>query len=421
MGTFKFDFMLSQLINIGLFSGLALLTLDVMGLLLYRLFFYKIQSVRNIIRFSFIASLVFFVLELLYYLSIKEIQIDFVLFRKSYPIIMILFILLISKVTVIIAFVISTVIRFFSIFKGKEKYFKTSRKKYKGLLWFVYSVFFIVSAMVFYAHLFGAYNYQIVDINLKHKELPKEFDGFHIVQISDTHLGSFSDTSKLTAAIELINSLNADLILFTGDLVNISPDEAKDFVPLFARLDANYGKFAILGNHDIGDYRRYGVPNVKESDIKKLKAIYNKMNFRLLIDEHQWIKRNGDSLLIVGVNNWGEPPFKKYGNLKKAMDGVNDKVSFSVLLSHDPTHWKAEVAEETNIQLTLSGHTHAMQFGINTKWLKWSPIQYKYEHWSGLYQQGQQYLYVNKGLGFIGFPGRLGMNPEITSIKLYCD
>jgi len=248
--------------------------------------------------------------------------------------------------------------------------------------------------------------------------LPKSFDKLRIVHISDLHLGSFNFRYEiLDRAVKLINELEPDFIFFTGDLVNNFAWELKGWTEVMNNLEATQGKYAVLGNHDYGDYSEWKTPDKKKSNLESIKYFYKKIGFKLLMNESNIIEIKEDKIAILGVENWGNPPFKQYGDLKKAMEDV-EGIPFKILLSHDPTHWSEEVVKNTNISLTLSGHTHGMQAGINLKNKKWSPIKYKYKHWAGLHKQDNQYLYVNRGLGWLGFPGRLGMRPEITLLEI---
>ena len=248
--------------------------------------------------------------------------------------------------------------------------------------------------------------------------LPIAFDGLRIVQLSDLHLGSFNFAyKKLNSAIEKINNLKPDYIFITGDLVNNYAWELTGWDEVFKRLEAKEGKYAVLGNHDYGDYSQWETAKEKQDNFEKIKQFFPLINFKLLLNEAEIISKNDQQIAIVGVENWGKPPFKQYGDLQQASKNVKH-VPFKILLSHDPTHWSEEVKDKIDITLMLAGHTHGMQAGFQYKNLKWSPIKYKFKHWAGLYQHKSQYLYVNRGLGWLGFPGRIGMRPEITLIEL---
>jgi len=214
----------------------------------------------------------------------------------------------------------------------------------------------------------------------------------------------------------MINHLEPDFIFFTGDLVNNCSWELDNWDSVLKKLTAKKGKYAVLGNHDYGDYKKWESEDLKIRNFEEIKHFYKKIDFILLLNNADIIDEDGAKIGIVGVENWGNPPFKQYGDLNKSLKNVTN-IPFKILLSHDPSHWSKEVIEKTDITLTLSGHTHGMQAGINLKNKKWSPIKYKYKHWAGLYENNDQYLYVNRGLGWLGFPGRLGMRPEITLIE----
>ncbi|MDD3723344.1 MAG: metallophosphoesterase [Lutibacter sp.] len=263
------------------------------------------------------------------------------------------------------------------------------------------------------------YRFKIHRIKINIKDLPSSFEGLRIVHISDLHLGSFNSRYHiLDRAVKIINQLEPDFIFFTGDLVNNHAWELKGWQTVLKKLNAKMGKYAVLGNHDYGDYSDWKSEERKRANFETIKYFYKKINFKLLLNEAVSIEKDGQKIAIVGVENWGNPPFKQYGDLKMALKSIAE-IPFKILLSHDPSHWNEEVTDKTTIALTLSGHTHGMQAGINIKSKNWSPIQYKYKQWAGLYKNLNQYLYVTRGLGWMGFPGRLGMRPEITLIELY--
>ena len=265
----------------------------------------------------------------------------------------------------------------------------------------------------------GKYQYTVEKVVLTFKDLPKTFDGFKLVQISDIHAGSFDNKEKVMAGIQKINELNADMVCFTGDLVNAQKEEIDPYIAIFSEIKAKYGKFAILGNHDYyGDYNRNNA-DAEKAYFDDFFLKYKEMGFDLLNNENRLISINNESIQLVGVENWGAGRwFPKKGDLDIATSGVADD-QFSILMSHDPTHWDEKVLQhKKHIHLTLSGHTHGFQFGFQMPGFKWSPAQYRYKKWLGLYQDGEKYLYVNRGFGFLGFPGRVGMWPEITLIEL---
>jgi len=264
----------------------------------------------------------------------------------------------------------------------------------------------------------GRYNFIIRRTNLSYPNLPKEFDGFKIAQISDFHLGSFDDNvEKVEEVVSLVNSQNPDLIVFTGDLVNNIASEVDPFIKTLSKLRAKYGEFSILGNHDYGEYVHWNSTEDKEENIDQLIKKEEKIGFKMLLNSSSKIKIGSSSISIVGVENWGLPPFPQYGKLEKVLENIDDS-EFKILLSHDPTHWDAEVVGKTNIDLTLSGHTHGAQFGVEIPGWRWSPVNLRYKQWGGIYKKNKQALNVNTGIGFIGFPGRIGMPPEVGVITL---
>lgn len=278
----------------------------------------------------------------------------------------------------------------------------------------------ILAAVPFTAVLYGVTKgrrtFNVAHVPVKSDKLPAGFHGLRVVQISDMHLGSYGgDLAIVRNGIDLINREEPDLILFTGDLVNDFAEEAEPFIAEVGRLKARMGKFSILGNHDYSDYANWADPVAKAANLERLKAIHAEMGFRLMLDEHLPLERNGDRIGLLGVQNWGHR-FQQYGDLAKTMRGT-EVFPYRLLMSHDPTHWDHKVLG-TGIDLTLSGHTHGAQFGVKIGGTTYSPAQWAYKHWAGLYNEGDQQLYVNRGFGFIGFPGRVGMPPEITVLEL---
>ena len=273
-------------------------------------------------------------------------------------------------------------------------------------------------SVILYGTFKAIYRFKVYRHVISLDKLPKSFHGLKIVQISDLHLGSFNYAyNKLESAIRIINNLKPDYIVITGDLVNNYAWELKGWDKVFKQLKAKKGKFAILGNHDYGDYSEWKSSKEKQKNFELIQYFFKKIDFKLLMNETKIISKNDEEIALIGVENWGKPPFKQYGDLEKALENVKD-IPFKILLSHDPTHWTEEVIDKTDISLMLAGHTHGMQAGFQYKNLKWSPIKYKFQHWAGLYQHKDQYLYVNRGLGWLGFPARIGMRPEITLIEL---
>ncbi len=263
----------------------------------------------------------------------------------------------------------------------------------------------------------GKYHYKVHRKVIYFKELPEEFDGFTITQISDIHSGSFDNKFAVERGINLINAQKSDLFVFTGDMVNNKAEEISPYIDIFKKIEAPFGKFSILGNHDYGDYVSWNSIEEKQHNLNKLKGYHKEINFRLLLDESVSIKKNGQEIILAGVENWGLG-FGQRGNLKKALAKVHP-ASFKILLSHDPSHLDAEVKNNPmRIDISLAGHTHGMQFGFEAFGFKWSPVKYRYKNWAGLFEENGRYLYVNRGFGFIGFSGRVGIWPEITVLEL---
>ncbi len=265
----------------------------------------------------------------------------------------------------------------------------------------------------------GKYRYKVLKYELSFEDLPEAFDGYKITQISDIHSGSFDNATKIQYGIDLINQQASDAIFFTGDMVNNKASEMEPWKEMFGSLHAADGKFSVLGNHDYGDYVAWNSEAEKEANLNRLKSIQKEMGFDLILNEHRYLEKDGQRLALVGVENWGQGGFKKAGDLNKAISGVGSE-DFKILLSHDPSHWEFQVKDHPqHFHLTLSGHTHGMQFGIEIPgWIKWSPVKWRYTYWAGIYESMGQYINVNRGFGFLGYPGRVGIWPEITVITL---
>ena len=303
----------------------------------------------------------------------------------------------------------------FKYFTAKENYFPERRKFISTTALAAAGIF---SALAIDGIIFGKYRHTVRKVKLRFKNLPENFKGYKILQISDVHSGSFFNPQKLQKAIDLINEQDADVVLFTGDMVNNYADEFKPFIPLFKSIKAKDGKFSILGNHDYGDYGAWNSREEKAQNIPTLKNYQAEAGFKMLRNENIALEKNGEKIYLLGVENWGIKPFPQYGDLDKALVGVPEN-AIKVLMSHDPTHFDEVVKKhKTHVHLTLSGHTHGMQFGLDLKNIKWSPVKFKYKKWADLYESEGKYLYVNRGFGVIAYPGRVGINPEITVIEL---
>ncbi len=273
-------------------------------------------------------------------------------------------------------------------------------------------------ASFIYGIIQGKYNYKVLKYQLSFKDLPDAFDGFTITQISDIHSGSFTNKEKIKYGVDLINQQKSDIMLFTGDIVNNKADEMDNWMDVFDKLEAKEGKYSILGNHDYGDYMDWKNPQDKIDNFQKVKDIHKKIGFDLLLDEHRYLEKDGQKIALLGVENWGKG-FNQAGDLKKASKNIK-KEDFKILMSHDPSHWEEIVKKDDfNYHLTLSGHTHGLQMGIEIPgWLKWSPSQFVYKQWAGLYEEAGRFINVNRGFGYHAFPGRVGIWPEITVIEL---
>ncbi|UPQ80146.1 metallophosphoesterase [Flavobacterium azooxidireducens] len=288
---------------------------------------------------------------------------------------------------------------------------------------FVSQIALGVAAVPFLSLLYGMtkgkYNFKVIKQTLFFNDLPDSFDGTTITHISDIHSGSFDDSEKIQYAVDLINEQNSDMVLFTGDIVNTHATEMNPWIDTFKKIhNPKFGKFSVLGNHDYGEYIDWPTQKEKEDNFEAIKDIHRQIDFKLLMNENVKLKNGTDEIAVVGVENWGKS-FKKAGDLVKASNGLNQK-DFKILMSHDPSHWEYEVKNhEQNFHLTLSGHTHGLQFGIEIPgFIKWSPVQYVYKQWAGLYENLGRYVYVNRGFGFHAYPGRVGIWPEITVIEL---
>ncbi|MGZ5263199.1 MAG: metallophosphoesterase, partial [Kaistella sp.] len=328
-------------------------------------------------------------------------------------------IFLVPKLFIVLLLAMEDIARFFNylftFFVKPETYFP-ERRKFVSIIGLAVAGAF--SAMIIDGIVFGKYRHRVRRVKLKIAGLPDSFKGYKIIQISDIHSGSFFNPEKLQKAIDLINEQDADLVLCTGDIVNNFASEFKPFIPMFASIRAKDGKLSVLGNHDYGEYAEWKSKEEKAQNVPTLIQYQKEAGFEMLRNEHRFIEKNGEKLYILGVENWGLKPFPQYGDLNKAALGVPAEAA-KILMSHDPTHFDEVVKNHpANVQLTLSGHTHGMQFGIDLKNVRWSPVQYRYKKWADLYESQGKYLYVNRGFGVIAFPGRVGIEPEITLFEL---
>jgi predicted MPP superfamily phosphohydrolase len=302
-------------------------------------------------------------------------------------------------------------------FTSKEAFDMSSRRK------FISQIALGLAAIPFTSLLYGMYKgkykFRVLEYVLYFEDLPEAFDGYRITQISDIHSGSFDNFEKIKYGVDLVNEQKSDVILFTGDLVNNKASEMTPWKDLFGTLKAKDGVFSVLGNHDYGDYVDWDSPAAKEKNLDDLKQMQKEMGYDLLLNESRFIEREGQRIALVGVENWGKGGFKKSGDLRKASEHI-DLNDFKILMSHDPSHWEEQVIhDDYHYHLTLSGHTHGMQFGIEIPgWIKWSPVKWRYKHWAGIYKELGQYINVNRGFGFLAYPGRVGIWPEVSVITL---
>lgn len=331
-------------------------------------------------------------------------------------------ILLVFKLVTVIFLFSEDIFRFlfaaYNKFFGGDKVFNMpDRRKFISTL--ALGIAAIPFGALLYGMYKGKYNFKVLKYDLEYDDLPNSFDGYQITQISDVHSGSFDNREKIEYAINLINEQKSDVLLFTGDMVNNKAEEMYPWKDLFSTLEAKDGKFSVLGNHDYGDYVQWPSKEAKEENLKELKKIQKEMGFHLLLNDSKYITKGEDKIALVGVENWGKGGFKKAGDLHEAASKINNN-DFKILMSHDPSHWEQKVIKDPyHYHLTLSGHTHGMQFGIEIPgWIKWSPVKWRYTYWAGIYKQAGQFINVNRGFGFLGYPGRVGIWPEITVITL---
>ena len=273
-------------------------------------------------------------------------------------------------------------------------------------------------ASLLYGMFRGKYNFKVLTYELEYDDLPEAFEGFKITQISDIHSGSFDNPKKVQYGVDLVNAQGSDVVFFTGDLVNNKAEEILPWIETFKKINAKHGVYSVLGNHDYGDYMRWESPEAKKKNMQELEKAQKQMGWDLLLNQSRFIEKDGQRIAVIGVENWGSG-FKQVGDLNKALADVSEK-DFKILMSHDPSHWEAEVLPHPfKIHLTLSGHTHGMQFGIEIPgWIKWSPVKWRYKQWAGVYQESDQRLNVNRGFGYLAYPGRVGIWPEVTVITL---
>jgi uncharacterized protein len=397
------------------YSFFTIVLLCITLILVDVLAFNGLQSIIHFTSFSYLKGIInflfwFFTFGLITAIIIFKIRLDRIPLQRRNLLLTSLYGLTISSFFPKLIFVVVvTILNYFKFFISGEQ---SLILPIIGLVAGFFPFFIII-----YGIFRTLYRFKTYYVKVEFETLPKAFNNLRIVHISDLHLGSFNYRYHiLERAIKSINELEPDLIFFTGDLVNNYAWELKGWDKVLKQLNSKIGKFSVLGNHDYGDYSRWRSESDKHKNFEHIKEFHNKIGFTLLLNDAKIIELENEQIAVVGVENWGKPPFKKYGKLKKSLQDADD-VTFKMLLSHDPSHWTEEVLGKTDIAITFSGHTHGMQMGFHLKNRKWSPIKYKYKQWGGLYKEGNQYLYVNRGLGWLGFPGRIGMRPEITFLE----
>lgn len=388
--------------------------------------FYVLQALKTITKqpwwsWIYIAISLAVMLNFIYQFSIGEETGRVLSITKSYAFGFLLTMLTFNIITILFLFS-EDIYRFiagaYQKMYGEEKQFGLpARRRFLSLL--ALGVAAVPFGALLYGMYKGKYNFKVLKYDLEFEDLPDSFDGYQITQISDIHSGSFDDRKKIEYAVNLINQQKSDVLLFTGDMVNNMTSEMEPWADLFSALHAKDGKFSVLGNHDYGDYIPWDTEELKQQNLEDLKTLQKEMGFDLLLNEHRYLQKGDDKIALVGVENWGKGGFKKAGDLKKAASQINAD-DFKILMSHDPSHWEMEVIKDAyHYHLTLSGHTHGMQFGIEIPgWIKWSPVKWRYPYWAGIYKEMGQFINVNRGFGFLGYPGRVGIWPEITVITL---
>ncbi|MDO5972469.1 metallophosphoesterase [Flavivirga aquimarina] len=389
--------------------------------------FYTLQSFRVIIKNNIITYVyIFFSLVVLgnfFYQILTFDRSNGIPFKFSLAL-SLLVLFYVPKIVVAVTLLGEDIFRF--IVYINENYIKTAntegvalQNRRKFISQIALGLAAIPFASILYGVIKGKYNYKVLKYTLHFEDLPETFDGYKLTQISDIHSGSFDNINKVEYAVDLINEQQSDVILFTGDMVNNKAEELIPYKEIFGKLKAKDGLYSVLGNHDYGDYVRWESKEDKHKNLETLKSFQKEMGFDLLLNESRYLEKAGERIALVGVENWGAGGFKTAGDLKKAASAI-DKNDFKILMSHDPTHWERKVIEDDyHYHLTLSGHTHGMQFGIEIPgWFKWSPVKWRYKYWAGIYEELGQYINVNRGFGYLAFPGRVGIWPEITVIEL---
>jgi uncharacterized protein len=409
-----------------LLGSLLLITDLLLYLGLRRIFLRKRKKAHSERRFTlgfFSITVLFIVYAITHYLILRYSNPDYTTYRQYMIIATLFLVIYLPKVVAVIFITLENILLFLiqisSFVLGNRRHydFVKSVRRFKFLSWFG----IIAGICMFLYSLYGVIgmrkDYKVVEQTLSFYDLPASFNGTKIALFSDAHLGSFFNTKEVQPLIDLIKNQSPDLIVFCGDMINVDAKETIPYLKMFGELKAPMGKFSILGNHDLGDYMKFNEPSMPGKITEDLIKAEKEMGFTIIRNNHVFLHKGQDSIALIGLDNWDLPPFKKRGDLDKSINGIDPR-TFKILLSHSPSQWTAEVRGRTDINLTLSGHTHAMQMGINQFGMHWSPSSYKYPKWMGLYRWGTQYMYVNPGVGYLGFIGRIGIRPEITVITL---
>lgn len=405
-------------------------TIPILGLVLVLCEFYTFQAVRQITKSKLMKRLYVIISVLVIaYIAYGLSQFDRHHAKNHQSMVAMALVVLVYLPKLLIALLLifedlTRVVRgIFSFFKRTKEERSEQESFLPGRRKFVANIALGVAAIPFLSVLhgitIGRYKFQVYKHIIEFDDLPEAFDGFKITHLSDIHCGSFDNKEKIEYAIDLINQQESDALLFTGDIVNSVADEMTPWLDVFKKIKSyRYGKYSILGNHDYGDYVNWDTKEERDANFKAICDISPALGFKLLRNENVWFEKDGQRIALVGVEDWGVK-FMQYGDLDKASEGVGAK-DFKILMSHDPSHWDAQIrGHKKNFQLTLAGHTHGSQFGIEIPgFIKWSPIQYVYKQWAGLYENLGKYIYVNRGFGYHAYQGRTGIWPEITVIEL---
>ena len=401
------------------------ITLFILFLFLLDYYFYKATSIRMFVRGNVI-SIIYWVFSFFVYIIMIYVFLNYekktpsVHFNNNVIFSSIIFISFISKLIGVMPLLLDDVFRLFKItfnFLVNESIFDNSRLDFLKKSALVLSGF--LASLLFFGVMRGRYNFKKFFKNIKIKNWPNSLENYKIIHISDLHLGSFNSVKKMEKVVEIINKENADLVFFTGDLVNNYYSEAIPYVDVLRKIKSKHGKFSILGNHDYCDYVMLKRSSEEwKENFKNMIQIQKDIGFDLLLNEHRCINTKKGRFNIVGVENWGKGRFNKDGDLDRSILHI-DKSIPTILLSHDPSHWEAQIIKHSHFfDLTLSGHTHGMQFGIEIAGIKWSPVKWRYKQWAGLYQKNTHQIYVNRGIGCLGYAGRVGIMPDISVLKI---